>query len=163
MVGKGYFFGLSNAEFGPNKSITRGQFVTVLGRMLNVNTSIYSAQNFNDVKSSMYYSSYIEWANKMGIVSGVGQGRFAPDKELTREEMAVIMSKFLKVSNKSLNAKGNSNGFLDDGKIESWAKDAVKEMAKLGVVNGMGDGKFAPKSPFTRAQVAQVLFNIDHN
>lgn len=163
VVGKGYFFGLSNAEFGPNKSITRGQFVTVLGRMLNVNTSIYSAQNFNDVKSSMYYSSYIAWANKMGIVSGVGQGRFAPDKELTREEMAVIMSKFLKVSNKSLNAKGNSNGFMDDGKIESWAKEAVKEMAKLGVVNGMGDGKFAPKSPFTRAQVAQVLFNIDHN
>lgn len=163
VVGKGYFFGLSNAEFGPNKSITRGQFVTVLGRMLNVNTSIYSAQNFNDVKSSMYYSSYIAWANKMGIVSGVGQGRFAPDKELTREEMAVIMSKFLKVSNKSLKAKGNSNGFMDDGKIESWAKEAVKEMAKLGVVNGMGDGKFAPKSPFTRAQVAQVLFNIDHN
>ncbi len=163
VVGKGYFFGLSNAEFGPNKSITRGQFVTVLGRMLNVNTSIYNAQNFNDVKSSMYYSSYIAWANKMGIVSGVGQGRFAPDKELTREEMAVIMSKFLKVSNKSLNAKGNSNGFMDDGKIESWAKEAVKEMAKLGVVNGMGDGKFAPKSPFTRAQVAQVLFNIDHN
>ena len=163
VVGKGYFFGLSNAEFGPNKSITRGQFVTVLGRMLNVNTSIYSAQNFNDVKSSMYYCSYIAWANKMGIVSGVGQGRFAPDKELTREEMAVIISKFLKVSNKSLNAKGNSNGFMDDGKIESWAKDAVKEMAKLSVVNGMGDGKFAPKSPFTRAQVAQVLFNIDHN
>ena len=163
VVGKGYFFGVSSAEFGPNKSITRGQFVTVLGRMLNVNTSIYSAQNFNDVKSSMYYSSYIAWANKMGIVSGVGQGRFAPEKELTREEMAVIMSKFLKVSNKNLNAKGNSNGFMDDGKIESWAKEAVKEMARLGVVNGIGDGNFAPKSPFTRAQVAQVLFNIDHN
>lgn len=163
VVNKGYFYGTSETSFSPNKPITRGQFVTVLGRMLNVNTSIYSAQNFNDVKSSMYYSSYIAWANKMGIVSGVGQGRFAPDKELTREEMAVIMSKFLKVSNKSLNAKGNSNGFKDDGKIESWAKEAVKEMAKLGVVNGMSDGKFAPKSPFTRAQVAQVLFNIDHN
>ncbi|MFR7349283.1 S-layer homology domain-containing protein [Peptoniphilus sp.] len=163
VVGKGYFFGVSSAEFGPNKSITRGQFVTVLGRMLNVNTSIYGTQNFNDVKSSMYYSSYIAWANKMGIVSGVGQGRFAPEKELTREEMAVIMSKFLKVSNKNLNAKGNSNGFMDDGKIESWAKEAVKEMARLGVVNGIGDGNFAPKSPFTRAQVAQVLFNIDHN
>lgn len=163
VVNKGYFYGTSETSFSPNKPITRGQFVTVLGRMLNVNTSIYSAQNFNDVKSSMYYSSYIAWANKMGIVSGVGQGRFAPDKELTREEMAVIMSKFLKVSNKNLNAKGNSNGFKDDGKIKSWAKDAVSEIAKLGVVNGMSDGKFAPKSPFTRAQVAQVLFNIDHN
>lgn len=163
VVNKGYFYGTSETSFSPNKPITRGQFVTVLGRMLNVNTSIYKSQNFNDVKSSMYYSSYIAWANKMGIVSGVGQGRFAPDKELTREEMAVIMSKFLKVSNKNLNAKGNSNGFKDDGKIKSWAKDAVSEMARLGVVSGMSDGKFAPKSPFTRAQVAQVLFNIDHN
>ena len=163
VVSKGYFAGLSNTEFGPNKSITRGQFVSVLGRMLNVNVNDYKDQNFKDVKSGMYYSPYITWANKVGIVSGVGQGNFAPDKELTREEMAVMMTKFLKVSGKNLNAKGNTNGFKDEEKIQSWAKDSVKEMARLGVVSGMGDGSFAPKSQFTRAQVAQVLYNIDHN
>ena len=131
--------------------------------MLNVNTSDYTSQNFADVNSQMYYSPYIAWANNMGIVGGVGQGRFAPDKVLTREEMAVMMSKFLKVSNKNLNAKGTVTSFNDGSNIESWAKDAVSEMARLGVVSGMGDGNFAPKKPFTRAQVAQVLFNIDHN
>lgn len=163
VVSKGYFAGLSNTEFGPNKSITRGQFVSVLGRMLNVNVNDYKDQNFKDVKSGMYYSPYITWANKVGIVSGVGQGNFAPDKELTREEMAVMMTKFLKVSGKNLNAKGNTNSFKDEEKIQGWAKDSVKEMARLGVVSGMGDGSFAPKSQFTRAQVAQVLYNIDHN
>ncbi|MET3617715.1 hypothetical protein ABID14_001349 [Peptoniphilus olsenii] len=163
VVSKGYFAGLSNTEFGPNKSITRGQFVSVLGRMLNVNVNDYKDQNFKDVKSGMYYSPYITWANKVGIVSGVGQGNFAPDKELTREEMAVMMTKFLKVSGKNLNAKGNTNAFKDEDKIQGWAKDSVKEMARLGVVSGMGDGSFAPKSQFTRAQVAQVLYNIDHN
>ncbi|KXB70358.1 S-layer homology domain-containing protein, partial [Peptoniphilus sp. DNF00840] len=163
VVSKGYFAGLSNTEFGPNKSITRGQFVSVLGRMLKVNVNDYKDQNFKDVKSGMYYSPYITWANKVGIVSGVGQGNFAPDKELTREEMAVMMTKFLKVSGKNLNAKGNTNGFKDEEKIQSWAKDSVKEMARLGIVSGMGDGSFAPKSQFTRAQVAQVLYNIDHN
>ena len=163
VVSKGYFNGLTRSEFGPDKSITRGQFVTVLGRMLNVNTSDYMSQNFADVNSQMYYSPYIAWANNMGIVGGVGQGRFAPDKVLTREEMAVMMSKFLKVSNKNLNAKGTVTSFNDGSNIESWAKDAVSEMARLGVVSGMGDGNFAPKKPFTRAQVAQVLFNIDHN
>ncbi len=163
VVNKGYFYGTSETSFSPNKPITRGQFVTVLGRMLNVNLSIFNSTKFKDVKSSAYYAPYIAWAESMGITQGTGSGMFSPNKELTREEMAVIMSKFLKVSNKSLNAKGNSNGFKDDGKNKSWAKDAVSEMAKLGVVNGMSDGKFAPKSPFTRAQVAQVLFNIDHN
>ncbi|WP_085875883.1 S-layer homology domain-containing protein [Peptoniphilus vaginalis] len=163
VVSKGYFAGLSNTEFGPNKSITRGQFVSVLGRMLKVNVNDYKDQNFKDVKSGMYYSPYITWANKVGIVSGVGQGNFAPDKELTREEMAVMMTKFLKVSGKNLNAKGNTNSFKDEEKIQGWAKDSVKEMARLGIVSGMGDGSFAPKSQFTRAQVAQVLYNIDHN
>ena len=163
VVSKGYFAGLSKTEFGPNKAITRGQFVSVLGRMLNVNVNDYKDQNFKDVKSGMYYSPYIAWANKVGIVSGVGQGKFAPDKELTREEMAVMMTKFLKVSGKNLNAKGKTNAFKDDAKIQGWAKDSVKEMARLGLVSGMGDDNFAPKSPFTRAQVAQVLYNIDHN
>lgn len=163
VVSKGYFYGLSKTEFGPNKSITRGQFVSVLGRMLNVNVNDYKDQNFKDVKSGMYYSPYIAWANKVGIVSGIGQGNFAPDKELTREEMAVMMTKFLKVSGKNLKAKGKADGFKDDAKIQGWAKDSVKEMASLGLVSGMGDGNFAPKSPFTRAQVAQVLYNIDHN
>lgn len=163
VVSKGYFAGLSKTEFGPNKAITRGQFVSVLGRMLNVNVNDYKDQNFKDVKSGMYYSPYIAWANKVGIVSGVGQGKFAPDKELTREEMAVMMTKFLKVSGKNLNAKGKTNAFKDDAKIQGWAKDSVKEMARLGLVSGMGDGSFAPKSQFTRAQVAQVLYNIDHN
>ena len=163
VVSKGYFAGLSNTEFGPNKSITRGQFVSVLGRMLNVNVNDYKDQNFKDVKSGMYYSPYITWANKVGIASGVGQGNFAPDKELTREEMAVMMTKFLKVSGKNLNAKGKTNAFKDEDKIQGWAKDSVKEMARLGLVSGMGDGNFAPKSSFTRAQVAQVLYNIDHN
>lgn len=163
VVSKGYFYGLSKTEFGPNKSITRGQFVSVLGRMLNVNVNDYKDQNFKDVKSGMYYSPYIAWANKVGIVSGVGQGNFAPDKELTREEMAVMMTKFLKLSGKNLNAKGKTNAFKDNEKIQGWAKDSVNEMARLGLVSGMGDGNFAPKSPFTRAQVAQVLYNIDHN
>lgn len=163
VVSKGYFAGLSKTEFGPNKAITRGQFVSVLGRMLNVNVNDYKDQNFKDVKSEMYYSPYIAWANKVGIVSGVGKGNFAPDKELTREEMSVMMTKFLKLSGKNLNAKGKTNTFKDDAKIQGWAKDSVKEMARLGLVSGMGDGNFAPKSPFTRAQVAQVLYNIDHN
>ena len=162
VVNKGYFAGVSKTEFAPDKPITRGEFVTVLGRMLKIDTSKYSSQRFNDVNSSTYYSPYVTWANEVGIVSGVGGGNFAPDKALTREEMAVIMSKFLKLSNKKPTIKLSTN-FKDQGSISPWAKEAVTEMAKLGVVKGMGEGNFSPKTEFTRAQVAQVLYSIENN
>ena len=163
MVEKGYFAGVSATEFAPNRAITRGQLVTVLGRILNIDKTSFKSNNFKDVNSDAYYAPYIAWAESVGITKGRGNGNFAPDKEITREEMAVMMVKFLKVSGKKLNAKGTASAFKDDGNIESWAKDAVMEMAKLGLVSGMVDGSFSPKTQFTRAQVAQILYNIDMN
>ncbi|KXO16482.1 hypothetical protein HMPREF3189_00692, partial [Clostridiales bacterium KA00134] len=163
VVNKGYFQGVSDREFAPNKGITRGQFVTVLGRILNIDKTSFKSNNFKDVKADAYYAPYIAWAESVGITKGRGNGSFDPDKEITREEMAVMMVKFLKASGKKLNAKGSASAFKDDTNIESWAKDAVLEMAKLGLVKGMEDGSFSPKTQFTRAQVAQILYNIDKN
>uniref|UniRef100_UPI0023F9CD82 S-layer homology domain-containing protein n=1 Tax=Peptoniphilus vaginalis TaxID=1756987 RepID=UPI0023F9CD82 len=163
VVEKGYFAGVSAREFAPNKAITRGQLVTVLGRILNINKTSFKSNNFKDVKSDAYYAPYIAWAESVGITKGRGNGNFDPDKEITREEMAVMMVKFLKISGKNINAKGKEVSFKDDGNIESWAKDAVREMAKLGLVSGMEDGSFSPKTEFTRAQVAQVLYKMDKN
>ena len=163
VVNKGYFQGVNDREFAPNKGITRGQFVTVLGRILNIDKTSFKSNNFKDVNSDAYYAPYIAWAESVGITKGRGDGNFAPDKEITREEMAVMMVKFLKLSGKKLNAKGRGGAFKDDENIESWAKEAVVEMAKLGLVKGMEDGSFSPKTQFTRAQVAQILYNIDKN
>lgn len=163
VVEKGYFAGVSATEFAPNRAITRGQLVTVLGRILNIDKTSFKSNNFKDVKADAYYAPYVAWAESVGITKGRGSGSFAPDKEITREEMAVMMVKFLKVSGKKINVKGTASAFKDDGNIESWAKDAVVEMAKLGLVKGMEDGSFSPKTQFTRAQVAQILYNIDKN
>lgn len=163
VVEKGYFAGVSATEFAPNRAITRGQLVTVLGRILNIDKTSFKSNNFKDVKSDAYYAPYIAWAESVGIAKGRGNGNFDPDKEVTREEMAVMMVKFLKISGKNINAKVNEVSFKDDGNIESWAKDAVVEMAKLGLTSGMKDGSFSPKTEFTRAQVAQILYKIDKN
>lgn len=73
-----------------------------------------------------------------------------------------MMNKFLQVTDKKLSEK-ESKAFTDDGTIAPWAKEAVRAMEKKGIVKGMEDGSFRPKSGFTRAQVAQVLYNLDHN
>ena len=161
VVSKGYFKGVGGNRFAPNNSITRADFVTVLGRMAGVDQSKYTNNVFKDVNGG-YYAAYVNWANENGIVQGIGDGKFDPKRPITREEMAVIMNKFLQVTNKTLLEK-ESKAFTDDGTIAPWAKDAVHHMAKLGIVKGMNDGSFAPRSSLTRAQVAQILYNVDNN
>ena len=162
VVNKGYFSGISEKEFGPNKAITRGQFVTVLGRILNINVDDFKSNKFKDVDSSQYYAAYVSWAESVGITKGRGNGNFDPNKEITREEMAVMMEKFLNVSGKNLGEVENTKKFKDEGKIQSWAQESVKKMTRLGLINGMEDGSFSPKSSFTRGQVAQILYNMDN-
>ncbi|WP_068457060.1 S-layer homology domain-containing protein [Aedoeadaptatus pacaensis] len=161
VVSKGYFKGVGGNRFAPEQSITRADFVTVLGRMAGIDQSKFMKNAFKDVNGG-YYAAYVNWASENGIVQGVGQGKFDPKRPITREEMAVIMDKFLQVTNKKFSEKESKN-FTDDGTIAPWAKEAVQHMTKLGIVKGMDDGAFRPKSGFTRAQVAQVLYNMDHN
>ena len=161
VVSKGYFKGVGGNRFAPNNSITRADFVTVLGRMAGIDQSKFTNNVFKDVNGG-YYAAYVNWANENGIVQGIGDGKFDPKRPITREEMAVIMNKFLQVTNKTLLEK-ESKAFTDDGTIAPWAKDAVHHMAKLGIVKGMNDGSFAPRSSLTRAQVAQILYNVDNN
>ena len=161
VVEKGYFKGIGNHQFAPEAPISRGDFVTVLGRMAGIDPNQYSKNTFKDVGKT-YYTPYIIWAAENGIVQGAGDGIFQPKRDISREEMATIMAKYLKVVNKNLKEKSQAT-FPDQGTISSWAKDAVNEMAKLGLVKGNEKGNFAPKGIFTRAQVAQVLYNVDHN
>lgn len=161
VVSKGYFKGVGDNRFAPERSITRADFVTVLGRMAGIDQSKFTKNAFKDVYGG-YYAAYVNWASENGIVQGVGHGNFDPKRPITREEMAVMMNKFLQVTNKKLSEK-ESKVFTDGGTIAPWAKEAVGAMAKKGIVKGMEDGSFRPKSGFTRAQVAQVLYNLDHN
>ena len=155
----GYFKGEGEGRFAPERAITRGEFVSILGRMAGASTS-NTATAFGDVPSGAYYAGYVAWAQSKGIVAGVSQGRFEPNRTITREEMAVMLNKFLASQNKSYAATGYGN-FSDGGSIAGWAKDSVDKMTRQGLLSGMGNGDFAPKANFSRAQAAQVLYTID--
>ena len=161
VVGKGYFKGVGNDRFAPNKSITRADFVTVLGRMAGIDQSKYTSNPFSDLENN-YATAYIIWAAENDIVKGVGNGKFESNRPITREEMAVVMSRYLCVTGKTLQDKQDVP-FNDQSDISPWAQEAVKDMAKKGIVQGMENRCFSPKTSFTRAQVAQVLYNIDKN
>ena len=157
---RGLLTGTSATTFSPNTSITRGMFITALGRLSGQDMSSYTVSSFNDVKSGSYYLSYIEWGVKNKIVSGVGGGKFEPDRAITREEMAVMLYNYTKATGYTLPVSVEKITFTDDGSISLWAKDAVKALQQAGIVSGVGGGKFNPKGTATRAEAATILRNL---
>ena len=76
--------------------MTRGMFVTALGRLAGINPDSYKTGKFTDVKADAYYAPYVNWAAQTGIVEGVTAITFAPDTNINREQMAVIMANYAK-------------------------------------------------------------------
>ena len=157
VASRGLFSGTSETKFSPNTAMTRGMFVTALGRLANADVSGYAKSSFSDVKDDAYYMGYIEWASKNNIVNGVGNGKFAPDQSITREQMAVIMSNYAKTIGYISPKVHVENTFADNGKISTYAKEAVKQMQMAGVISGKNSNLFDPQGTATRAEVSAVL------
>lgn len=154
---KGLFSGTAQGKFSPNVSMTRGMFVTVLGRLAKADVSSYTNSSFTDVKKNAYYSPYIQWAGEKGIVKGISETGFAPDQSITREQMAVIMASYAKATGFELPQVNKESTFADNGQISSYAKEAVKQMQMAGILDGKDGNKFDPKGTATRAEVSAVL------
>ena len=157
VVNRGLFSGTSATTFSPNTAMTRGMFVTTLGRLANVDVNAYKQSSFIDVKADVYYMGYIEWANKNNIVNGIGDYKFAPDQSITREQMAVIMTGYAKTIGYNLPKVHVENTFADNVKINAYAKDAVKQMQIAGVISGKNGNLYDPQDTATRAEVSAVL------
>ena len=157
VISNGLFSGTSVTTFSPNTAMTRGMFVTVLGRLVDADVSSYNKSNFTDVKIDAYYMNYIEWASKNSIVNGIGNGKFAPDQSITREQMAAIIRNYAKIMDIKLTQAHEENIFCDSTKISAYAKEAVKEMQMAGVISGKNSNLFDPQGTATRAEIAAVL------
>ena len=156
-VSRGLFSGTSETTFSPNTTLTRGMFVTALGRLAGINPADYQTRKFTDVKADAYYAPYVNWAVSKGIVSGTTSTTFAPDSNITREQMAVIMKNYADKMGYSIPKTLEAVTFADNAQISSWAKDAVKAMQQAGVLSGKENNRFDPQGSATRAEAATVL------
>lgn len=145
-------------RFEPNKAMTRAEFIAILGRFEKVN--VFTANiSFQDIDMGAYYGKYVNWAKGMGLVNGMDATHFAPNKNISREEMATILYRYKQM--KKINFDGQAKQFKDQNKIPKWAREAVKELSKSKILNGMEDGTFQGKKQLSRAEIAQIVFNID--
>ena len=157
VVGRGLLSGTSDTAFSPNSAMTRGILVTALGRLSEVDTKTYTTSSFSDVKSDSAYRPYIEWAYKKGIIQGIGNNQFAPDRAITREEIAVIFVNYAKATGYTLPITREATTYADASSIGSSYKDAVKLMQQAGIMMGGSDNKFNPKENAARAEVSAML------
>ena len=157
VVNRGLLSGTSATTFSPNTGMTRGMFVTALGRFAGVDPTDYQARMFTDVKEDAYYAPYVNWAAKTGVVSGTTDTTFAPDTNINREQMAVIMKNYATKLGYTIPKTLEVVNFADSAGISSWAKEAVKSMQQAGILAGKTNNCFDPAGTATRAEVATVL------
>ena len=157
VVGRGLLEGTSDTTFAPDTAMTRGMLVTALGRLANVDTKAYTTNSFTDVKADSAFRPYIEWAYSKGIVQGSGNSQFAPDRAITRQELAAILQSYAKATGYTLPVTRTATTFSDTSGIGSAYKTAVTAMQQAGIMTGGSGSKFNPAANATRAEVSAML------
>lgn len=141
--------GYGNGLFGPEDKVTRAQVAQIFYRLLKDN-NVKITVNFTDVPDDAWYATAVNTLGSLGIVGGIGDGRFDPDRPITRAEFCVIATRFAKVVSTVENPFSDINA-------QDWYYTAVTTAASYDWVTGMGDGTFRPYDVITRAQAATII------
>ncbi|CAK4867174.1 unnamed protein product [Aphanomyces euteiches] len=160
LASKQIISGTSKTAFTPNAKITRAEFASLLVRSLGL-SSTSTKIAYSDVTAKDWFYNDVATASAEGIISGTGNGKFNPNGQITREEMAVMIMRALKTAGKSVGGNTAVNqtlaAFKDADKISSWSKQSVAEAVANGLLQGVDGDKFVPADSATRAQAAVLL------
>jgi len=160
VVKLGIMNGMKETEFAPDEKLTRGMLVTMLYRLSGDKNS--GTCEFNDVSPDAWYKDAAVWASENGITDGYGDGKFAPDDYVTREQLAVFLKRY--ADSKRLNFdKTDTKEFEDAGGISSWAEEAILWAQASGVLSGRENNTFDPSNSATRAEIATVFMRFIEN
>ena len=156
MVRNGFMNGVADDAFDVDGNLTRAQLVTILYRIAGEPEST-ATNPFADVADGQWYTNAVIWAAENGIIKGVNTTTFAPNDQITREQIATILFRYAKAEK----VEGKLAGFPDAEKVSDYAADAMAWAVEQGLINGISesDGKtyLAPQETATRAQIAVIL------
>lgn len=158
----GLFRGTSDTEFSPNVAMTRAMLVTVLYR-LDGQKEPTGANPFTDVEPDSWYTEAVIWAVENEIVLGMGDGTFAPEAEITREQMAAILYRYAAYRGDDMTTDADLAAFPDEKTVSSYACEPLAWAVDRGLINGVaqnGESWLEPRAGATRAQVATILMRF---
>ena len=157
MVDNEIMVGVGDGKFAPDDTLTREQFakiITLAFGLYNEN----EVSDFTDISEDHWASSYVASAKKNGIMNGFEDGSFGLGNAISREDICVTI--YRAALNAGIEFSGENTDFTDFGEISDYAKEAVSKMAGSGIISGMGDGTFSPKSPATREKTAKIVYSV---
>ena len=155
------FNGVNELDFAPNQAMTRAMLVTVLYRLEGAKSG--AASKFADVPADSWYTEAVAWANAEGIVSGKSETLFAPNDDITREQLAAILYRYA-TKLCGMSELTEDNGLLDDfsdmSAVSDFAVAGMEWCVAEGVIGGRGDNTLAPGGFASRAEVATMLMRF---
>ena len=150
--------GLNGNTFSPNTKVTRGMLVTILYN-LEGHPSITGTSKFADVQNkNIYFYNAVVWASNNNVVSGYANGKFGPDDNITREQLATILYNYCRYKGKYKTVHADYSKFTDNNKISDFAKWGMNWAVGNQIVNG-SNGKLNPQGTATRAEAAAMISN----
>ena len=151
----GLMTGTSARTFAPDRPVTRAMLVTILWRLAGEPYGRVSP--FEDVLPGSWYAQAVSWAYDKGIVTGVTATGFQPGAPVTREQLCAILCRYAALTGKNTAASMSLDAFTDRAQVSAYAEASIRWALQAGLLTGVGDGRLAPRSGATRAQLAVLL------
>lgn len=156
---EGMMDGVSDTQFAPNSNLTRGMVVTMLYR-LEDEPRVTGSSGFDDVASGAWYADAVTWAAENGIVNGVSDTEFAPNVNITREQLAAILYRYAEYNDYDVSGRDDLSEFTDRSSISGYALDAMRWAVDEGLITGITDTTIEPQGTATRAQAATMFMRF---
>ena len=155
----GIMGGTSNTTFSPAGTLTRGQVVAMLYRMAGSPAVTANTTGFSDVDNGAYYADAVKWASGKEIVGGYADGTFAPNRAITREQLAAILYRYAKANGADISVGEDTNllSYKDFQSVGQYAVPALQWAVGSGLIGGTTNAMLSPKGTATRAQAAVIL------
>ncbi len=155
LIDKKVINGYDDGTFGPSNSVARSEFVKMIQSAFRLSGEI--TVSFDDVADDAWYANPIRTVASLGIVSGIGDGKFAPNAEITRQDMCVMIKNVLDYKNMTLDKQYDLSSFTDFDDIADYAEEAINVLKQAGIIDGYDNGAFGPRDAVTRAEAAKVI------
>lgn len=161
LAARGVVNGMGDNYYQPDTSLTRAQFLAMLAKTIyGLDVSQTVPAGFTDVPAAEWYYNYINWGYASGIVNGIDEATFAPNDNITREQMAIMLSNFTRYTELILPETGTGATFTDSSTISPWASECVSKIVSSGIMGGYPEGNYIPQGKATRAEAATVVYKL---
>lgn len=161
LAARGVVNGMGDNYYQPDATLTRAQFLAMLAKTIyGLDVTQTPPAGFTDVPATEWYYNYVNWGYANGIISGIDETTFAPNDNITREQMAIMLSNFARNTQLVLPETNAGTTFTDSALISPWASEAVGKIVSSGIMGGYPEGDYKPQGKATRAEAATVVYKL---